>query len=174
MKKYFLLSHNREYVETPRLIGFYYVLDRLDIRRAGAHKLPERPVVRVENRKEYDLPDLLNDDNLFLLSDEAKKVFSFYDRDIVFKTMILLSHDGKMQARYNLPVLEHIECLHKDSEIGKYGVLERPVLDREKIFGKSIFMFGEDPLKRVVRLDVAESLLERNLKGFVFTEIESR
>jgi hypothetical protein len=172
--KYFLLSHNRQYVETPRLIGLYYVLDRLDIRRAGAHKLPERPVVRTENREEYDLPDLLNDDNLFLLSDEAKKVFSFYDNDIVFKTMILLSRDGKMQARYNLPVLEHIACLHKDSEYGKYGVLESPVLDREKIPGKSIFMFGDDPQRRVVRLDVAESLLERNLKGFVVTEIESR
>ncbi|MDR1245672.1 MAG: hypothetical protein LBK57_01425, partial [Clostridiales Family XIII bacterium] len=60
--RYFLLSHDRRYNNTPRLIGLYYVLDRLDIRRDRAHKLPERPVVRVENSEEYDLPDLLNDD----------------------------------------------------------------------------------------------------------------
>jgi hypothetical protein len=172
--KYLLLTHDKRYTETPRLIGLFYVLDRLDIRRERAHRLPERPVVRVENREEYDLPDLLNDDNLFLLSDEAKRVFSFYNGDILFKMMILLSRDGNMQARYNLPVIEHIACLHKDSEFGEYGFLERPVLDREKIFEKRIFTIAEDPKKRVVRLDVAESLLGRGLKGFVFTEIEVR
>jgi hypothetical protein len=52
--------------------------------------------------------------------------------------------------------------------------LKRPVLDRGKILGKSIFRISESEKKTVVRLDATESLLRRNLKGLVFTEIEAR
>jgi hypothetical protein len=172
--RYFLLSQDRRYNRTPRTFGLFYILDRKDVCPERAHKLPAHMIVRTEDREEYDLPDLLNDDSLFLLSDEAKHVFSFHDKGIVFKTFMLLSRDGNMQAKYNLPVIEDIPCLHGDSEYGEYGELKKPILDRGKIFGKSIFRIGEDAQKLAVRLDAAESLLRGNLKGFVFTEIEAR
>jgi hypothetical protein len=144
------------------------------INRKGAHKLPRRIIVDIEKREEYDRVDLI-DGSLFLVSDAVKNVFSLYDDDIFFKTVVLMTEDGNMQMKYNLPIFEEPECLCAACESDGYGALQKPVVARQKVKGKSIFKILY-PNKRyiVVRLDVAESLLRRKLKGLSFTEIEAR
>jgi hypothetical protein len=171
--EYFLLSQNKRYSRTPSLMRLFYILDRGDICRERAHKLPSGAVVYVKEQDDYDLLDFFDTD-LFLVSKDVEYVFSFYSGDIFFKDIVLVNEKRTFQKTYSIPILEDIRCLHADSEFGEYGFLKSPVLDRRKILGKSIFRISEAGQKTVVRLDVAESLFRRNPKGLVFTEIEAR
>jgi hypothetical protein len=168
--KYFLISQDRRYNRTPELLGLFHILDKRDINRRDAHRIPDGMIVYARFREEYDFPDILDGDML-LVSDAAGRVLSFYREDIPFKDVVLIGEKRDFQISYRLPVFEDVDCLHPDSVYGSYKTLEEPVLDRKKITGKSIFRIeGMDRPNTAVRLDVAESLLRRGLRGFVFTE----
>jgi hypothetical protein len=174
--KYFMLSQDRRYAFTPRLLGLYYVLDREDITRARAHRLPKEAVVFIADQDEYDLPDLL-DAGFFLVSEEVAHVFSFYDESIPFSDVILLNKSKRTEFRYRLPVFEDVDCLHPACKRSVGGFIEKTVLDKDKVKGRRVFRIGPSELEQkpiIVRLDVAESLLRRGLKGLVFTETEVR
>jgi hypothetical protein len=173
MKEYFLLSGDRRYNRTPRLKNPFSALDKGHINTKEAHKLPERIILEAEERDEYDCPDIF-DDRLFLVSEKVKRVFSFYDENMPFKTVVLLCGRGTLQSQYFLPVFEDVFCLHENSEYTEYKVLKRIVLDREKIRHKSVFRIAGHTSKAVIRLDAAESLLRRNATGLTFTEAEVR
>jgi hypothetical protein len=170
---YFLLSQDKRYNATPRLLGLFNILDRRDVSRKNMHKLPARMVVKAEPRESYDQPDVL-DDSLFLVSDTVKHVFSFYEPDFPCRPVILLC--GKtVQMTYNLPVFEEIPCLHESSERGEYNktVIKKIVLARSALGNKSIFKIADTYYRYIViRLDAAESLLRREVKGLSFCELD--
>jgi hypothetical protein len=174
MKEYFILGRDERYGYAPTPINFFFDLNPNMITGKEAHKIPKRTVLEIEKKTEYDGVDLIAG-SLFLVSDAVRDVFSFYDDEIFFKIVVLTNDAGDVQMQYNLPIFEDIECFHKDSEFGEYGVLRKMILDRGKLRNKSIFRIKTQNKRYVVvRLDVAESLLRRNLKGLSFTETEVR
>jgi hypothetical protein len=171
MREYFLLSQDGRFNRTPRIKNLFYALDKGHINTKDAHRLPERIILETEEREEYDLPDILSD-RLFLVSEKAKRVLSFYDKSIPFKTVVLLC--GGEAAQYFLPVFEDVFCLHEQSEYTEFKALKRIVLDREKTGDKVVFRIEGHTSKTVIRLDAAESLLRRKVTGLMFTEAEVR
>jgi hypothetical protein len=173
-KEYFILSQDKRYNRAPYILNLLDVLNRAYINRKDAHRLPERSVLYVRDADEYDMPDVLDKD-LFLVSKGVSRVFSFYDKDIMFKDIMLIGKRTAEQMPYRLPILEDADCLHGDSEYS-YGSLRKIVLDRKKIGRRSIFRIRDEHLQSatIVRLDVAESLLRRSFKGLWFTELEVR
>jgi hypothetical protein len=173
-KEYFMLDQDRRYGFAPVILNLLDVLNVSFINRDDAHRLPEHSVLYVRNTEAYDRPDVLNE-NVFLVSKGVERVFSFYDKDIVFKNVALIAEKASEQMPYSLPILEDADCLHGDSEYG-YGSLRKIVLDREKVGRRSVFRIRDEHMQcvTVVRLDVAESLLRRGFKGLSFTELEVR
>jgi hypothetical protein len=172
-KEYFLLSQDKRYYMTPKLLGLFDILDKRDISRQGMHKLPKRMIVRAEVREEYDHLDLL-DDGLFLVSDDVMTVFSFYEEDFPHKPVVLLC--GKtVQMKYNLPIFEEVNCLHESSERNEYNktVVRKIVLARDRLGSKSVFKIANTYYRHIIiRLDAAESLLRRKMRGLSFQEVE--
>jgi hypothetical protein len=173
MKEYFLLKRDRRYGNAPTPINFFFELGGRKINRKDAYKLPGRTIVDIEKRSEYDRVDLI-DGSLFLVSDAVKNVFSFYDDEIFFKTVVLMIGDGSVQMKYNLPIFKEIACFRESGE--RAGtVVKKIVLARDSIGTGSIFKIAETRQRHIiVRLDVAESLLRRKLRGLSFTETEVR
>jgi hypothetical protein len=170
--KYFILSQDRRYTYVPRLLGLFYILDKNHVSLKYAHKIPKQTIVYVRDAEEYDLLDLLDMD-LFLVSEEVKDVFLSYDKNILFGNIVLIDESKRTQMNYFLPILEDVPCVHPDSErLG--GKVQKLVIDGSKTGGRSIFKADAGTLQRIVivRLDVAEALLRRGLRGLAFKEAE--
>jgi hypothetical protein len=105
-----MLSQDRRYAYAPRLLGLYGVLDRGDMTRTRAHRLPKETVLFIEDQDEYEMPDLL-DAGFFLVSEEAAHVFSFYDENIPFSDIILLNKAKRTEFRCRLPVFEDMSIV---------------------------------------------------------------
>jgi hypothetical protein len=172
--KHFILSQDRRYTYAPRLLGLFHILDKNRVSLKHMHKIPKRATVYVRDEEEYDPLDLLDRD-LFLVSEEVKDVFLSYDKNIPFGNVVLINESKTTQMNYFLPILEDVPCVHEDSErLG--GKVKRLVLDGEKTNGRAIFKADAGTLQRIVivRLDVAENLLRRGLRGLMFEEAEVR
>ncbi|MCB2306829.1 hypothetical protein LGL08_12345 [Clostridium estertheticum] len=114
------------------------------------------------------------DSQLFLISDEIKKIIEKYDRDILFISLPLIDGLHDRQENYSLPIFEEIEALSDKSELSlDKRIIKNIILSKEKIKGKKIFRIKEStkPLI-VVRLDVAESLLRRDFKGIKLERLQ--
>lgn len=97
-----------------------------------------------------------------------------YNRNIIFKRTALIDRNNQKQKIYYIPIFEEVETLHKDSKFNwnKSG-LEKIILDKDKIKDKKIFKVKESSERVIViRLDVAESLLRRKLKGISIERLE--
>jgi hypothetical protein len=173
--EYFLLSQDRRYTLTPRIIGLSYVLDRRDVSPGNMHRLPKRVIVKAESQKEYDCPDVL-DAGLFLVSDGVMDVFLLYDKRLPYRPAVLLCGET-VQMKYNLPVFGEAECLHGDSERNVYNrtVVKKIVLARDALGNRSVFRIAGTYYRHIViRLDVAESLLRRKTRGIALYGLETR
>jgi len=103
-----------------------------------------------------------------------KKIIEKYDRNIVFKTLVLIDSLHDRQENYSLPIFEEIECLSDKAELNlNKTVVKKIVLNKEKIKDKKIFKIKESskPLI-VIRLDVAESLLRRDFRGIKLERLQ--
>ena len=170
---YFLLKQDEEYTNEPVLMDVLKKIDVRNINLLNAHKIEDIIIFNVKCTDETEFLDIL-DRNLFLISEEMKKIIEKYDSGIIFKTMPLIDLPHERQENYYLPIVEEIECLSEKAELNlNKTVVKKIILDKEKIQDKKIFKIKEifKPLI-VIRLDVAESLLRRNYKGISLERLE--
>ena len=170
---YFLLKKNEEYINTPRLIDVFNKIDIRNINLLKAHNIDDIVIFNVRCDDETEFLDIL-DRNLFLISEEMKKLFKKYVPEIIFKTIPLIDLNHERQENYYMPIFEEIECLSEKAELNlNKTVIKKIILDKEKIKNKKIFKIkGSTKTIVVVRLDVAESLLRRNFKGIYLERLE--
>lgn len=171
--EYFLLNQDEEYTNAPVLIDVFKTIDVRNINLLNAHKIDDIVIFNVKCTDETEFLDIL-DRNLFLISEEMKKIIEKYDPRIIFKIIPLIDLPHERQENYYMPIFEEIECLSEKAELNlNKTVVKKIILDNQKIKGKKIFKIKESEKNLiVVRLDVAESLLRREFKGICLERLE--
>ena len=170
---YFLLKQDERYTNIPKLKDVFNKIDVRNINLLNAHKIEDIIIFNVKCDDETEFLDIL-DRNLFLISEEMKKIIEKYKSGIIFKTIPLIDLPHEVQENYYMPIFEEIECLNEKSELNlNKTVVKKIILDKEKIKNKKIFKIKEsEKTLVVVRLDVAESLLRRKFKGMCLKRLE--
>lgn len=170
---YFILKQDERYKNTPRLLNVFKEINVKDINLLNAHKIEDIIVLRGSCEEGAEFLDLL-DNQLFLISNELKKIIEKYDRDIIFKMIAIIDSVHQKQGNYCLPIFNEIEALSDKSELNlNKTVVKKVVLDKEKVKGKKIFKLKESSKTLIiVRLDVAESLLRRGFKGIKLERVD--
>ncbi|KHD14116.1 imm11 family protein [Clostridium butyricum] len=171
--EYFLLKQDRRYTDVPRITNFFQIIDTQNITPLKADRIEDNISFFIKSSKDTVYLDIL-DVQTFLVSEITKRVMEKYNRNIIFKRTALIDRNNQKQKIYYIPIFEEFETLHKDSKFNwnKSG-LEKIVLDKDKIKDKKIFKVKESSERVIViRLDVAESLLRRKLKGISIERLE--
>lgn len=164
--KYFILT-NGDKNPFPQIINWSQTIDVRKLTRDEYQKIP--PFIQLNAKLGIDgiFPDVIVKPFL-LLSRPAMEVTALYDLNIPFLFFVLFDTEKGECASYYCPVLEEEECLAGKPRPGQRGI----ILDRRKMNGL--------PLSRVriglesatiIRMDLAESLLEREIVGMELKEV---
>ncbi|MCA1295681.1 hypothetical protein LBW89_21980 [Paenibacillus sp. alder61] len=171
--EYFTLQQDERYTSFPILKELHKKIDFRHINRIQPHHLPDTTLFHVQAEAEADDLDVLST-QLFLVSERLKPLIEMYEPDCLFKLIPLIDMIHNKQAIYYLPIFQEIEALSPRSEFTvDRSVIKRLVLQEDKLQGKRIFRVAESvkPLI-VVRLEVAESILRRDLVGISLKRVE--
>lgn len=168
--EYFIIKQDKRYTNPPTINDLHSLLRRKELNRKDEHKIPQRNIVYANSDNYLDFLDIL-DDQLFLVTDKVKKVISLYEPSAIFKTFCILNNRKNEYGLYYAPILPEIDCI---TEARGIGCKKNIALDREKIGLHCFFRaLGSDKETTVVRLDVAESLLRRDVRGMKLEKINS-
>ncbi|VBB09031.1 Hypothetical protein LUCI_4317 [Lucifera butyrica] len=163
---YFRLRQDPDYSRAPAIPE---VITRIDRRQAvpeKAHHIAPTTVLPLGGKAVYDFIDLL-DRPLFLVSDELQQVLKLYMPKLTFKTIVLADPARKEQHIYYLPIFAPIDCLSDNSlQTPDKRTVKHLVLKGAAIENHTVFRV-QHPYETIiiVRLDVAESILRRDLRG---------
>lgn len=164
---YFLIRQDPGYRYAPVMTGFHQKMRRKDFTIQNASKIPERNVMFCDTEKPLEFLDVL-DGQLFLVSETVKRVFQMYERGINYKFFCLINNYTGEYGRYYAPILPVIDCL-KDSKPVQRDMVE---VVREAVGTRAVFRIDHAEREMTaIRLDVAESLLRRGLKGIELKRI---
>lgn len=110
---------------------------------------------------------------VYLVSDQVKKVFDVYEDDMVFKTVTIAHKERETIWVYHHLLLERLDAFAEETEFYTNGSIKRLVLDPEKIGDHKVFLLNDKRFPNpLISLEVAESLLRRNVMGIIFKEVE--
>ncbi|NSB17195.1 hypothetical protein BCD95_005454 [Clostridium beijerinckii] len=114
------------------------------------------------------------DTQLFIISEKMKKIIEKYSKEIIFIAIPLIDLSRERQENYYIPIVEGLDALSENAELNlNKTVVKKIILDKEKVKGKKIFKIKESSKTLIViRLELAESLLRRNLKGIYLERLE--
>ncbi|WP_019535822.1 imm11 family protein [Paenibacillus ginsengihumi] len=163
---YFVMEQDERYAEFPVLQDVRQHIDIRHVNRLQAHHLADTTVFQVKASAEAEYLDVLTT-QLYLVSEKMKQIIEMYEPDCLFKLIPLMNRELGKQKLYYLPLFAEVEALSPSAEFNlDRSVIRKLVLQEDKIKGKRIFRVkeSEKPLI-VVRLDVAESMLRRDLVG---------
>ncbi|WP_110934041.1 imm11 family protein [Paenibacillus bouchesdurhonensis] len=163
---YFVMQQDERYTDTPVLQNIRQKIDIRHMNRLRSHQIADTTIFQVKASTETEYLDLLSD-QLYLMSEKLKKLIAMYEPDCIFKHIPLMDQFNSKQSLYFLPFFEEVEALSSSSEFNAdRSVIKKLVLQGEKVAKKRIFRVqeSEQPLI-IVRLDVAESILRRDMIG---------
>ncbi|GAB1532525.1 MULTISPECIES: hypothetical protein [Brevibacillus] len=163
---YFLMKQDERYTDVPMLLDVRKKIDTRDIHRERSHKIADPLIFQIKSDAESSFLDIL-EYPLFLLSDKLKRLVEAYEPDTLFKLTPLIDLSRHLQKNYYLPIFDEVEVVSAHSEFHRgNSQIKNLVLKEENMHGKKILRIkeSEKPLI-VVRLDVAESILRRDLTG---------
>jgi len=160
--EYFVLTIS-QYVKNPiRIKGFQSNLPVIDY-----EDMKELAVGYMEEYKETEITDILVTPFL-MVSKPIRDLFSLYDTKMEFKGVQLFGdQDGKkVTPLYFVPQVKSIDCLHKSVKINPNSTINEVVLDKDKLNDAAVFKLDRIVQQIIIiSLDVAESLLRRELYG---------
>ncbi|MWC30008.1 hypothetical protein [Paenibacillus sp. MMS18-CY102] len=134
--------------------------------------LPVSSAAEVHGSRTRDYVDWI-ERPYWLASDQMKSIMHKYNRQIRLKHVALVDTEQGRQHPYWALQVPALRCLSPESEQYPNGTIKRLVLERERLQGQHLFAV-EDMLAPclIISLAAAESLLRRNLTGFVLTRVE--
>lgn len=166
--EYFRLRQDRRYLFTPYMNTLKDIIRRTDDLYVdnGVH-IPDFNSVFVSSDKPCDFISIL-DQQIFLVKEGVKQVFSIYEPLIKFKQFFMFHNRMGEYCEYYAPILKEVDCISSISKRNPYnGLLENCTLERGHIQDESIFRLANAGERFVIiRLDVAESLLRRGIRDF--------
>lgn len=109
---------------------------------------------------------------LLLVSDTFKIMANLYNRDYVYRIVVLTEKSGKQSVYWHIDMPE-ADCLSPRSEYNHDGTLKKIVMQESAAQGRSLLRIKNVHWSAyVIRLDLAESILRRELGGFVLEKLE--
>lgn len=172
--KYFKLQNSPDLKYGPQLKNWYGKFDVRNISLDKYPKLPEQELFLLEPSNKLIFTDII----LFpflLVSPMIHEVIKMYRDTCYFRQIILLDQDQKKSEVYYLPVLREvsgIQFLGKTYEENTQVPYVEQHLKDPLIINNNIFWI-KDSTKRhtIISLDIAESLLRRNVRGLGIQEV---
>lgn len=171
--KYYLIQRDPNYPNAADVINWYGVIDKRKITLEDYWRLEEMKTFFVSDGMFTVFTDVLTYPFL-MFTKKSRQVLYFYDRTIPFKQVILIDRENHRSKIYNLPILEKIDCLAEGTVFNlDKSMVKKCVIDPEKTQDKCIFwLAGVFDTHTVIRCDLAESLLSRNVKGLGLIPID--
>ena len=171
--KYYLLK-NEEGNAIPTLLHYNRRREAERGRMEKKIRLEESLVMTMRLGRDFVYPDVMASP-LFLLSQKAARLLSFYEEKLAFLPIVLFGEGDSLEwAVYQRPLLEKRDVLSEQSVWTKDKKDVRTiVLNREKVREKSIFQIGRVFSTYIIlRMDLAESLLDRGAIGIGLQEVQ--
>ena len=164
--KYFMIvqSENNPF---PEIVNWNRALDVRAMNREAYRSLP--PFLMLDMRLDLDayMPDILVSPFL-LLSREAMEMVVLYEQELPFVFAALFDTKQGICGSYYCPIPEDVACVVERRGNGDIQIL----LKQEQIGGKVLFRGDVRDKKRIViRMDLAESLLARDITGLELREV---
>ena len=151
-------------------VGNYGKIDAKTLKGKQFYELPKFLSFSVEETVD-EFPDLIMKP-CFMVSGRVKQVILLYNKSLPFRRILLYSKtQGKSQSYY-IPFLEEVDCLTEASQFNMdKSVIRHAVIDGDLLHDKAIVRIkGVNSIYVLIRLDLAESLLERHFMGFDLKE----
>ncbi len=160
--KYFKLKEN-PLCQLPSLNNWRSEINVKNICVEKKHLLPRRKVIDVETNENTFFSDVML--NPFILfSEELFNIIKIYEPSISGRQIILLDGDNEFSKLYYIPIIEKINVV-KNKEYGQLQVIKN---DLKYL---NIFIDAESGVP-IINLDLAESILKRDIRGIKLESIE--
>ena len=171
--KYFELQDNPDLKYAPRIKNWYDKLDTRDITLARFPDLPQRQLFILDSAEKIIFTDLI----LFpflLVSPSVMNVIQMYKELCFFRDVVLLDQVGGESKLYHLPVFNETSKLQVVEKGDKLlGDLHFNQLNEKVYLDKKIFWVNDSEKRHtIISLDLAESMLKRNITGLGIKEVE--
>ena len=173
--KYFEIQDSPELKYAPQLKNWYGKFDVRNIRIDSFPKLPDMQLFTIESSKNTIFTDLI----LFpflLVSPMVQEVIKIYRECCFFRKIVLLDQENQESRVFFLPVLDETNAIQIQRIQYKNGKrnLEMPEIQGERIELDRNLFWVRDSKKRhiILSLDMAESLIRRNIMGLGLCEVE--
>jgi hypothetical protein len=169
--RYFRLEQDKRFTDIPYIMNGFNKIDGRKIRRDQSRSLPHRVLMELYPNPNTVFGDIILSPYL-LLSEKAREAVNLYEQRLPYKQVVLLDSENALTNLYFLPILEVVDCLSAASEMNRgRTVIRRAVLLKSKLPSPSIFRLDNvDCAQIIVRLDLAESLLRRGVRGIKLRE----
>lgn len=170
MKYFEMTLDNAVFPNAPRIINWYGVQDVELIKWETYHKLKNRQIYMIEPSEQRIFTDIITFPFL-LVSDLMKDTIKMYPDEVVFKETILMDTEHQVEKSYYLPIMQE----NKEITLSYRGESAPPVKDAkvpEWSRDKNIFwILDKQKRHTIISLDLAESLLRRNIIGMQLKEV---
>ena len=169
--RYYLLKQNKSITDAPEVNDFYEGIRTEDLTLSNEKKVPSRTLKTVKNNEHIIFPSLMINPVLMFVR-EVYKVVKVYNPHIITKQLILLDQESEKAEVYYIPILKRIDCIADISKINPMGgYIDKPHLKLGPIEDASLFALeGTLTTHVIMRMDMAESLLNRNYTGIEYYE----
>jgi len=170
--RYFAMKQDERITDMPYPRDFF---EKIDVRHITAKKaglVPARTLIRLRPSESTVFPDVLCNPAL-LVTREMRDVIKGFDEYLLYRQIVYLDPDNKLIQLYFMPMLDAIDCLSEESEYvnESRAAFSKLVIKKAPIRDKSLFQIKNKTQRVIiVRLDLAESLLARDCKGFTLAE----
>jgi hypothetical protein len=170
----FVLKQDARITDIPYTKDFFEKIDVRNVSAESGEMLPPQTLIGLRPSKFTVFPDILCTP-ILLLTYAAQNIVKLYNDRIDYRRIIYLDQINESVNLYFMPLLEIVDCLSARSEYvnAGRGAFSKVVLKAEPIEDECIFSVKNRTQRiTVIRLDLAESFLANDCRGFTLEEAE--
>jgi hypothetical protein len=169
-----VLKQDARITDIPYPKDFFEKIDAGRVSAESGEMLPPQTLIGLRPSEYTVFPDVLCTPVL-LLTYAAQNIVRLYNDRIDYRRIIYLDQMNESVNLYFMPLLETVDCLSTRSEYvnAGRGAFSKVALKAEPIEGECIFLVKNRTQRIIViRLDLAESFLAHDFRGFTLEEAE--
>ncbi len=174
MIKYFSVEVDASYHNIPKLLNWKEYSKYRDISEDTFFQSPKRFIMEIKSKKNIVCPDILKEPT-FMVSEQVYKVIQKFEPNIQWKEVILAGFNLDIDIpMYYIPLLKNMDCLSSKTEYNTFhNDIIKLVLNKHKLEDKAVFQISQlNKVYIIMRLDLVEVLLRRDVFGIAMREIE--
>lgn len=163
--EYFILTQDRR-INVPKLPAeLIKAVPKLIVSTSKVRNLTDAMAFPIQNNQDGEYPAVI-DQEVYLVNTQVKDVLGHYDWKLASSpTMFNDMHKGQQHLYWVLDI-KTVDCLADETIFNPNRTLRKLVLNERKVIHIPMFKIGGILEEYVaVRLDVAESLLRRDIYG---------